>query len=406
MKAFKANLIYTGKGLERNSYLVVEKDKILGLTKKKPDCEIVECEVVTPAFIDAHSHIGLARSGEPEAEEEANDILDQIQPLNNPLNSVYFDDKALSEAVEFGVLYSILVPGSGNVLGGQAVAIRNFSKSRKEALLKQIGFKLALGFNPRSTQEWKGARPSTRMGVYALLEKKFSEVLQKIRRHEIEKKRRELELFRLLRKGEIEKEEVENELRLLEESKELELTPDERCLLQILRKEKILKVHAHKTDDLIYLTELKKKFGLKVVAEHLCDVATTETFNFLAENEIPITYGPLDAFPYKVELKHETYKNVKKLVDSKAFYCLMSDHPVTLARNLFLQLRFFLKFGLKKEEAISLLTFNAARINGLEELGSLEKGKLASFVLWEKDPFQMDSFPKALVMEGEYKEVE
>jgi hypothetical protein len=32
-----------------------------------------------------------------------------------------------------------------------------------------MGIKLALGFNPTSTTEWKGERPSTRMGAMANL---------------------------------------------------------------------------------------------------------------------------------------------------------------------------------------------------------------------------------------------
>jgi imidazolonepropionase-like amidohydrolase len=32
-----------------------------------------------------------------------------------------------------------------------------------------VGIKLALGYNPRSTKDWKGERPSTRMGAMAVL---------------------------------------------------------------------------------------------------------------------------------------------------------------------------------------------------------------------------------------------
>jgi imidazolonepropionase-like amidohydrolase len=36
---------------------------------------------VTPGFIDAHSHIGLVRSGEPDKEEEANERFNSIYPM-------------------------------------------------------------------------------------------------------------------------------------------------------------------------------------------------------------------------------------------------------------------------------------------------------------------------------------
>ena len=61
--------------------------------------------------------------------------------------------------------------------------------NRKNAVIKDYGYKMALGFNPRSTTDWKGDRPNTRMGVYALLEKKFDEVLNKRDKAELEKER-------------------------------------------------------------------------------------------------------------------------------------------------------------------------------------------------------------------------
>ena len=58
---------------------------------------------VTPGFIDAHSHIGLVRSGEPDREEEANDHFDPIYPLVNALHSIYMDDPSFTESVEGGI---------------------------------------------------------------------------------------------------------------------------------------------------------------------------------------------------------------------------------------------------------------------------------------------------------------
>jgi imidazolonepropionase-like amidohydrolase len=63
-------------------------------------------------------------------------------------------------------------------------------------------------------------------------------------------------------------------------------------------------------------------------------------------------YGPTDAFLYKVKLKHETWKNIEKLLRPTPKFSMMSDHPVTLQRNLFYSLRQLLRFGLSKAEAI------------------------------------------------------
>ncbi|MCD6095469.1 MAG: amidohydrolase family protein, partial [Thermoprotei archaeon] len=78
------------------------------------------------------------------------------------------------------------------------------------------------------------------------------------------------------------------------------------------------------------------------------------------------------------------------------------DHPVVLQRNLFLQLRFFRRFGMSKAECISIITSANARILGIENiLGTVEKGKLASLIVWNGDPFSLESYPITVIAEGE-----
>lgn len=49
------------------------------------DVEIIaEDVVVTPAFIDLHSHIGMVRAGEPADEDESSDHMHPISPLIMP----------------------------------------------------------------------------------------------------------------------------------------------------------------------------------------------------------------------------------------------------------------------------------------------------------------------------------
>ena len=62
-------------------YIGFENDEIKYVGRHKPQKEkdnneiICEADTVTPGFIDSHSHIGMARSGEPSEEEEANEHM-------------------------------------------------------------------------------------------------------------------------------------------------------------------------------------------------------------------------------------------------------------------------------------------------------------------------------------------
>ena len=172
MELIKTKILFDGVSEQKDCFVGIEKDNIKYVGKEKPPGRhetTYECGAVTPSFIDAHSHIGMVRSGEPADEEGSNEHLDSVFPLVNALHSVYMDDPSFKESVESGILYSVVLPGSGNIIGGKAVLVKNYVSNIKDAFISDVGVKTALGYNPRSTEKWKGNRPSTRMGSIALL---------------------------------------------------------------------------------------------------------------------------------------------------------------------------------------------------------------------------------------------
>jgi len=380
MRAVKAGILYTGKPGEvlRDVYVIYDGDRIVDVTETRPrGADIVEGDVVTPSFIDGHCHIGMARQGEPSSEGETNEKFEAVLPMADALYSIYLDDKAFKESVEHGVLYSCVLPGSGNIIGGKGVVIRNYASDIEEAFIKYAGVKVALGYNPRSTVGWKGTRPYTRMGAIAILRKWLVKARDSLVLIEKEKKAPE------------------------------EIEPEIRYLFPIIRGEEMLRIHVHKADDVAGLLMLRREFGFKATVEHLCDVDSELTFQKLKREGVPIVYGPIDAFAYKTELKHEYWRNVRHIVRVKPLFGLMSDHPVTLQRNIYLQLRFFRRFGMSRPQCISLLTLNNARILGVDDrLGTIEKGKWASMIVWSGDPFSLESYPTTVIGEGKTLHVE
>ncbi len=396
----KAKVLYDGKSKTENRFIAIEGDKIADVSassQAKADYE----GWVTPAFIDAHSHIGMFREGEPSEEAEGNDSGSHILPLADPLNSIYFDDRAFKDAVDFGHLYSCVVPGSGNLVGGRARIIRNYADNRKDALLRDYGFKMALGFNPRSTTEWKGERPDTRMGVYQLLEKRFDDVLAKKAKADLahEKKLRDLKKTAAEKKLTVKEIETEEKTAALE--RELELSTEDKALVELLSGTKTVKIHVHKEDDVLYLIDFVKRYGIKATADHCGDVHHKAIFDELAKAGIPVVAGPLGSLAYKVELKHEDYRNVGELMRSKAAYGLMTDHPVILSYQLRDSLKYFLVQGMSDADAIGIVTKRNAEILGIDDiLGTVEKGKLASVVVWDRDPLSLGAYPLAVYAEG------
>ena len=73
MNYIYAKTVYTGKLVIENAYLLFTGQKIADVSKTKQGKPLGEFAVLIPAFIDPHSHIGMARAGEPSEESEAND---------------------------------------------------------------------------------------------------------------------------------------------------------------------------------------------------------------------------------------------------------------------------------------------------------------------------------------------
>ena len=170
MTSIKARSIYTGKDVITDGLLTFDDGRIKGVTSAPADATAdLACEVVTPAFVDPHCHIGMIRSGEPRDESEANDQMESIVAHADALDSVQMDDTSFKDSIEAGVLYSCVVPGSGNIVGGRSAVIRNYGANTNAALITRAGIKAAIGYNPMSTRGWKGTRPYTRMGTLSLL---------------------------------------------------------------------------------------------------------------------------------------------------------------------------------------------------------------------------------------------
>lgn len=369
MPSVRGELVYTGREVRRDATIAWE-----GETLCAPDAAqgeaLGEYAVITPALIDAHSHIGLIRAGEPSDEAEANEHMEAMLAHADVLDSIQMDDAGFADSIEAGVLYACVLPGSGNIIGGDSAIIRNYGANTNAALIRRAGIKAAFGYNPMGVREWKGVRPYTRMGALAILRAKLHEVRVKIAQE-------------------------------AKPDADVAFSAEEMVLRALLSRQQRLRVHVHKADDIAALLRFVDEFGLDVVIEHTCDVHEEGVYRELAARGIPVIYGPLDSLAYKVELKHENWRNLRHLVASGVRFGLMTDHPVILQRTLLLTLRFFLRIGLSKQQALEIITRSNAEILGVADLlGTLEEGKWASFVCWNGDPFSLESYPVAVYAEG------
>ena len=83
MKLIKSNTLFDGIAERNNLFIGFENDEItyVGINKPEEGAEVIaegQDICVTPAFIDSHSHIGMARAGEPSQEEDYEQMIQFI----------------------------------------------------------------------------------------------------------------------------------------------------------------------------------------------------------------------------------------------------------------------------------------------------------------------------------------
>src|SRR5271166_655041 len=118
---------------------------------------------LTPGIIDSHSHIAL--------DDDVNEATSPVTPQMMMKDAFDYQDKAIYRALAGGVTTSLLLHGSANMIGGQAVVIKHKYGLNRDALLfpgAPRSIKFASGENPKRVYGGKDQLPSTRMGNFAV----------------------------------------------------------------------------------------------------------------------------------------------------------------------------------------------------------------------------------------------
>lgn len=112
--------------------------------------------------------------------------------------------------------------------------------------------------------------------------------------------------------------------------------------------------------------------------------------------------GPSLSTRSKIELCNLSFETPKVLSEAGVKVALMTDHPVIPLHYLPLCAALAVKAGLKEETALKAITINAAEILGIsDKVGSIEKGKDADIVVFDRHPFDVQAVAKYVFINGQ-----
>ncbi|MEA1961303.1 MAG: amidohydrolase [Bacillota bacterium] len=374
MYAIKGKRIFTmdEAGIINNGIILVEGDTIRSVGADQPippGYTLIDAseDYVFPGFIDSHTHIGLEEEIYGEVGDDVNEATDPITPQLQALDGINLWDLAFTDALRGGVTRAMSMPGSANVLGGQAVFLKSFAGSKAEMIYKNPwGLKAALGENPKRVYKSRKKAPETRMGSAALMREAFYTAARMM-----------------------------DKIETSSSSESFKYLP----VIKVLKKEMPLLLHVHRADDILTALRIKDEFHIDMLLQHGTEAALVA--DELTKRNVGVFLGPLFVNRAKVEMKEVSFKNAALLAEKGVEFSFITDHPVIPVEHLRVCAALTVREGLNEEQALKALTITPARLLNVDaEIGSIAVGKKADLVIYNGHPLDFKSRVKAVLVDG------
>ena len=126
----------------------------------------------------------------------------------------------------------------------------------------------------------------------------------------------------------------------------------------------------------------------------------------LLAHDIPVLINGLDNLPQNFDRLGARLDQAYLLSSAGVRFALMSGSPYSEFRSLTQAAGVAVANGLAWEQALLAITAVPAEIWGLEGLGKIDRGAKADLVIWSGDPLEVSSAPIAVMVDGEWVNLE
>ena len=364
------------RGNIQNGSVYIKDGKIAGVganLKVPQGATVIDAgrKYLTPGIIDSHSHIALD-----------DDVNEATSPVTPQIDAFDYQDKAIYRGLAGGVTTSLLLHGSANMIGGQAIVIKHKYGAGRDAMLfagAPRSIKFASGENPKRVYGSKEQLPSTRMGNFAVQREALVQAQDYMREWD--------EYEAKVKRGDKEAKQPKHDLKL-------------EALADVLRGKLLVQIHCYRADELLTEMEIAKEFGYKVRAFHHA-LEAYKVADKLAASDVAIaTFS--DWWGYKNEAWDAIPWNAVISMRKGVRVAIKSDSD-DFARRLNQEAAKTMRYGgATEEEALKMITLNPAWIIGVEDrVGSIEVGKDADFVIWDGYPLSSYGVPEKVLIDGD-----
>jgi len=337
-------------------------------------------DTLTPGIIDAHSHAGLDAFGP--GVQEVNEMTGPFQPHLRIRDSINTESYEFYQLLAAGQTSQLVLPGSGDITGGQAVALKvKFGRPREEWFIKgaPTSMKTACGETPARVYAAKGVEPSTPEQTSLMRRRAFDET----RAYMAEWAR-----YRAAVKAGAKK--------LVPPPHDLKLE----ALSGILNGTTLVNIHCHSAESILAELAIAKDYGYTIRTLHHASAAYK-----VADQVAAAGTGILLVVDWWADSGH-AHDNIPwgAAIDRAAgARVAVHGEAITETRHLTQEAGKLIRYaGYTRDEALAAVTLNSAWVLGLEkQIGSLDVGKDADLVIWKGDPLSVYGRVQQVYIDGE-----
>lgn len=356
--------IGNGKVIEK-SLIVIKNEKIetvtesknLNLNFKAYDTIIdLKGANIYPALINTNNILGLHDAEAVRATRDFSDV-GNINPHIRALIAYNTDNLIIPTVKTNGILYTQVTPRNNLISGSSSIMALEGSNWEDAVLKKDDG--IHLNFPKLNTKNW-----SEDEGLIIGSNKKYFDEIN------------ELTLF------------FKNAQAYCNSTFISEKNIRFEAMRNVLKGISILYFHVDKAKDIISAINFAQKFNLKKIVI----VGGKESYKItkeLKKNNIPVMLNRVNDLPDNNDDDVDLiYRLPFLLQKDSVLFCLQleGDMEAMQSRNLPFNAGHASAYGLSKEEALASISYNAAKIIGVDKfIGSLEEGKLASLIISNGD---------------------
>ncbi len=342
-------------------------------------------EWVTPGLIDVHSHMGVYAVPEVQAHSDGNEATDPNTAQVWAEHSVWPQDPAFNTSRRGGVTTLQILPGSANLFGGRSAILRNVPGRTVQDMKfpgAPYGLKMACGENPKRVYGSHDRSPQTRMGNVAGYRAAWIKAADYERKWDAYHKK------------------IAGGDHADPPTRDLQLD----TLVGVLKGKILVQNHCYRADEMAQMIDISKEFGFHVQTFHHA-VEAYKIADLLKANDVCVTVWA-NWGGFKLEAYDAIEENAALVHAAGAFVTIHSDDS-NLTQRLNQEVAEALSAGrragidIPEREAIMWITRNSAKELGLlDQTGTLEPGKRADVVIWNKDPFSIYALTQKVFIDG------